>query len=170
MGRLFPRLALACLAGLAGGCQATQELPAASGAAFDPIAFFSGRTEGRGQLTKLFSSPAAMGVKSWGRVEGETLVLDQVISEGGKPSRVRRWTMRRVGSGRYTGALTDAAGPVEVDVLGARAEVRYTMKNGLKVDQQLALQADGRTLLNRLSVRKFGVRVALLNETIRKLE
>ena len=42
------------------------------------------------------------------------------------------------------------------------------MKGGLEVRQQLALQSDGRTILNRLSVRKFGLEVAYLDETIRK--
>ena len=44
------------------------------------------------------------------------------------------------------------------------------MKGGLKVDQKLTLQSDGRTLLNRLKVEKFGVRVATVEETIRKLD
>jgi hypothetical protein len=44
------------------------------------------------------------------------------------------------------------------------------MRGGLDVDQQLTLQGDGKTLLNRLHVRKFGVRVAVVEETIRKLD
>ena len=44
------------------------------------------------------------------------------------------------------------------------------MKNGMEVRQLLALQADERTVLNHLEVRKFGVRVAQLDETIRKVD
>jgi hypothetical protein len=44
------------------------------------------------------------------------------------------------------------------------------MKGGLGVDQQLTLQGDGRTLLNRMRVKKFGLEVATLKETIRKLD
>ena len=44
------------------------------------------------------------------------------------------------------------------------------MKHGLTVQQQLAEQPDGRTILNRLVVSKLGVRVATLNETIRKVD
>jgi hypothetical protein len=44
------------------------------------------------------------------------------------------------------------------------------MKGGLEVEQQLALQSDGRTVLNRLEVKKFGARLATLNETITKLD
>jgi hypothetical protein len=57
-----------------------------------------------------------------------------------------------------------------VEVAGPRATIRYRMKSGLAVAQQLALQPGGRTLLNRLTVTKFGIRVATLDETIRKLD
>jgi hypothetical protein len=44
------------------------------------------------------------------------------------------------------------------------------MKNGLDFEQHLALQRGGTTVLNRLTVRKFGVPVATLEETIRKAD
>jgi hypothetical protein len=73
-----------------------------------------------------------------------------------------------LGPGHFTGTLTEATGPVDITVSGPRALIRYPMKGGLEVRQQLALQSDGRTVLNRLSVRKFGLEVAHLDETIRK--
>ena len=76
--------------------------------------------------------------------------------------------MRRVQPGRYVGTLTDADGPVLLTVRGPRALIRYTMRDGMTVRQQLALQADERTLLNRLDVMRWGVPVARLTETIRK--
>lgn len=140
------------------------------GTPFDPIAFFTGRTQGEGELDKLFSSPVKLTVDGVGRRQGDALVLDQTIREGAKPSRVRRWTMRRIAPNEYSGSLTDAEGPVHVTVTGPRAHIRYTMRGGLKVDQKLDLQSDGRTLLNRLKVTKLGVRVATVDETIRKLD
>jgi hypothetical protein len=169
MGNIFLRLACVALGVAAGGCQSANELPAARQTAFDPIAFFHERTEGSGELKTLLGSAVAVAVQSRGRTNGGTLVLDQSINRGNRPTSMRRWTMRRAGPGRYTGTLTDAAGPVDVNVSGARASIRYTMKDGKKVSQQLALQSDGRTVLNRLSVTTFGIQVAVLNETIRKL-
>jgi hypothetical protein len=133
------------------------------------MAFFTGRTHGDGELDKLFSSPARVTVDSVGRRQGNTLILDQTIRGHEKLPRFRRWTMMRVAPNRYSGTLTDAAGPVLVTVAGARAYIRYTMKGGLKVEQQLALQSDSRTILNHLEVKKFGARVATLDETIRKV-
>jgi hypothetical protein len=40
----------------------------------------------------------------------------------------------------------------------------------MDVAQELALQSDGKTLLNRLSVSKWGMQVARLDEVIRKTQ
>jgi hypothetical protein len=152
------------------GCARPGAMLPGSSAILDPIDFFTGRTHGEGKLKKLFSSPVKVTVDSVGRRHGNSLTLDQTIREGEKPPRVRRWTMRLVAPNVYSGFLTDAAGPVEVIVSGPRAFIRYTMRDGLKVKQQLTLQSDGRTVLNRLDVSKFGARVATLKETIRKLD
>ena len=170
MAWVLPRMAGLALTFAVSGCATSVVLPAGSGAALDPIAFFTGRTQGAGQLDRLFSSPVTVTVDSVGRRQGDTLILDQTIREGEKPPRVRRWTMRRVAPNRYTGTLTDAEGPVQIVVTGPRADIRYRMESGLGVHQQLALQSDGRTVLNRLQVEKFGLGLATLNETIRKLD
>ena len=90
------------------------------------------------------------------------------MSAGSKPARTRVWTIVRDSNGYFTGSLTDADGPVVMQVTGARATVAYRTPSGLRIQQQLALQADGRTILNRLEAYKFGIRVAVLDETIRK--
>jgi hypothetical protein len=96
-------------------------------------------------------------------------VLTQRIAEAGKAPRTREWIIRPVAPGRYSGTLTEAVGPVSLLVSGPRADVRYRMRGGLDVHQQLALQPGGRTILNHLEVFKLGVRVARVEETIRKL-
>ena len=44
------------------------------------------------------------------------------------------------------------------------------MKGGLKVEQRLQLQGDGRTLSNNVVVRKFGLKFAHVDGTVRKLD
>ena len=156
--------------GLALAAAAAVQSPAGGSATLDPIAFFTGRSEGEGTVDTLLGKPVKLLVTSVGEKQGDTLILDQTIRQGAKPPRVRRWIMRPVAPGRFTGTLTDAEGPVNVTVAGPRASIRYRMRGGLDVDQQLTLQTDGKTLLNRLHVRKFGVRVAVVGETIRKLD
>ena len=154
-----------------GGCMNTAIPVPAPGTRFDPIAFFAGRTAGEGTLHTVLGDRAPIRVRSIGRPDGKGgLVLTQVIAQGAKPPRQRRWTIRPEGGGRYTGELTDARGPVRVAVSGGGAWIGYTMKNGMQVNQFVALQADGRTLANRLNVDKFGLAVARVDETIRKLD
>lgn len=135
----------------------------------DPIAFFTGASQGTGMLDPILGKNVPIRVESLGsRTEAGGLMLLQKISEGTKPSRFRTWIMQPVGPGRYTGALTDAAGPVAITLAGPRAEIRYVTPSGLRIRQQLALQHDGRTIRNRLEAYKYGIRLAVLNETIRK--
>jgi hypothetical protein len=151
------------------GCTRGVVLPAAQGAAFDPIAFFKGHTHGEGDLQTLFGRPVHVSVDSVGTMGENGLILDQTIREAKKPPSMRRWTIRRVAQNRYTGTLTDAIGPVTAEVVGPRAHIKYLMRHGLVVEQELAQQPGGATLVNRLVVHKFGARVATLNETIKRV-
>lgn len=169
MASMFSRLVAGALAITICGCAKDNVRPTADGAALEPIAFFMGRTHGDGELDKMFSRPVKVTVDSVGRREGSTLILDQTIHEGRSPPSVRRWTMRPVGPNHYSGTLTDATGQVNVAVSGSRADIRYTTRGGVDIEQQLVLQQDGKTILNRLRAHKFGIRVATLNETITKV-
>ena len=161
-----PALALALAS-----CNIATVLPADPAGRFDPIAFFEGRTRGEGTLQLVLAPDRRMTVDGLGRRDGRGgLVLDQAIREGDKAPRLRRWVIHPVGPNRFTGALTDAAGPVEMIVAGPRATIRYRTRGGLAVEQRLALQTGGRTLVNELTVRRLGVRVARLDEVIRKLD
>lgn len=149
------------------GCTAS-DLPAGT-APLDPIAFFAGRSEGTATLDPIIGGSVPVRVESSGsRTQAGGLTLIQRISEGRKPDRIRTWIMQPVGPGRYTGSLTDAKGPVAITVTGPRAVIRYVTPSGMKIRQQLALQQDGRTIHNRLEAYKYGIRLAVLTETIRK--
>lgn len=165
------RLSVAVLALPLAGCNVGTVLPADQGASFDPIAFFEGRTRGEGTLHKVIGGDSLVTVESFGtRDRRGGLVLDQVIRRGTKPPSQRRWVMRPVTPGRFTGTLTEAEGPVEGTVSGPRATIRYRTKDGFHIEQHLALQPGGRVLLNELNVRRGGIRVARLDERIRKLD
>lgn len=165
------KLLAAVSALLAGSCTSPSPLPASTTEAFDPISFFSGRTAGEGTIHKLFSSPVSLTVESMAsRQTADTLVLSQTIREGASQPRTREWSIRRVRPGRFEGKLTpDAVGPVTMTVRGPRASIRYRMKGGLDVHQQLALQSRTDIVCNRLEVRKLGVRVAWVGETIQRM-
>ena len=138
---------------------------------FPVLRFFEGRTEGRGTLKAAFKSREAISVQSVGRVGADgTLVVQQTITEGRKPARTREWRIREMSPGRYSGTLTDASGPVSGQVEGNRLHLSLRMKGGLDAEQWLTLAGAGRSAHNIMVVRKLGVTVAALNETIRKLD
>ncbi len=128
------------------------------------------RLDGVGTLKIVLHAPATTHVTSVGRVDSDgVLALDQHIEQQGKPARDRQWRIRPLGNGRYTGTLTDASGPVTGETEGNRLHLHFPMKGGMRVDQWLTLSADGQVAQNHLIVRKLGVTVAILDETIRKI-
>lgn len=118
----------------------------------------------------MFKDPREVRVEGRGRVEGRTLILQQVIAEAGKAPRQREWRITEQGPGRFDGTLTDARGPVIAEVEGNRLHIRFTMHNNMRVEQWLTLEPDGRSAQNRLTVSRLGIQVARLDELITKID
>ena len=137
----------------------------------DMLAFFNGRTHAENVMKIALKKPSRLIVDSiGGKGDKGDFVLIDTVREEGKPVRTRKWVMRQTGPNRFTGALSDAVGPVDVTVSGDSAVIRYTMKGGLKVEQQMQLQGDGKSLSNKVIVKKFGLKFARVEGTIRKLD
>lgn len=167
---MLPRFtAFAGLLLMAGSVTApAKEHLGANAPAFSPESFFVGRTEGQGVMRIILRHPAPVAVHGSGRVDADgTLVLEQVVERQGHAPEHREWHIRRVGVDRYAGSLSDAIGPVSGHVEGNCLLLRFRMKGGLDAEQRLYLQDGGRIALNRMTVRKFGIIVARLDETIR---
>lgn len=147
--------------------------PAAGGSAaphFVAERFFAGRLDGIGTLKIVLHAARITHVTSVGHVAADgALLLDQHIEQQGKPARDRHWRIRPLGDGRYVGTLTDASGPVVGEAVGNRLHLGFPMKGGMHVDQWLTLSPDAQVAQNHLIVRKLGVTVATLEETIRTL-
>jgi hypothetical protein len=138
---------------------------------FDPLAFFTGASRGEGSLKVMTKTRVPIRVESHGRADGKGgIILDQTIREGNKPARQRRWVLRPTSATTVTGTITDNPGPVKGRMDGNRLLLHYTMKGGLKAEQVLTIQPGGRTLINRMTIRKFGMPVAHVNEVITKVD
>jgi hypothetical protein len=138
----------------------------------DMTGFFTGKSHADNVIKIAFHGPHKLIVDSVGgrNKEGEFVLIDTVREEG-KPERKRTWVMHPVGDNHFSGYLSDAVGPVDIVVSGNSATIRYTMRDGnLKVVQQIQLQGDGRTLSNHVIAKKFGLRVATVDGSIRKLD
>lgn len=165
------RKLLACLPIIAAACVAVPPRPPAAPApTFVPARFFAGHTEGRGTLRSALTSAKPVVVHGEGRVDAAgVLTLDQTVIEGDKPAMMRSWNFRPAAAGHYTGTLSDAAGPVAGDVSGNRLHLHFRMHGGVVADQAIDLAPDGASAHNRMTFRKFGIVVAALDETIRRV-
>jgi hypothetical protein len=160
--RIAPFIVLAALA-LAAGADAAPT----PGAAFDPVAFFAGRTTGEGRLKKVFTASQATHVTSFGKVGADgALVLEQTVRIEGDPVRNREWRLRKVSPERYEGTLSDARGPVVATLEDGVLRIAYTDKDGYAFSQRLTLAPGGQQAHNLMKVRRFGLTVATIDETI----
>ena len=164
------RRAVAVIALALAACGATAPPEATEqGEAFDPVAFFTGRSHGDGLLDQVMKGRRRVTVDSVGKLDANgVLTLTQRIAMAGDAPRTRVWKFKQVAPGRYGGSLSDASGPVETLAVGRAIRIRYPMKGGLKVEQWLIALPGGRALDNRLTVTKWGMRVASLHERIEK--
>jgi hypothetical protein len=152
-----------------GGCNNSSSNLAVTGSPFDPVRFFTGHTHGEARLRLITRASRHVSVDSVGTPDGRGgLTLDQAIQEERQPARTRRWVIRPAGPSRWTGTLTDATGPVAIERTPSDVVIRYRMKSGPEVEQHLQLPP-GAMAWNHMTVSRFGIRVATLDEQVRKL-
>jgi hypothetical protein len=149
-------------------------LPATSQAASvrdDPIRFFEGRTESIGTVKIAMKKPFRSRTVGKGEIMSDgSLNLVQRVEDEGHPARERRWRMRKVGNGRYTGTMSEAKGPVTVDELDGRYRFRFRMDSSVSVEQWLTPAADGRSAKSNTTFKKFGISVGKSDALIRKVD
>lgn len=134
---------------------------------FEVARAFVGKSAGEGRMKIAFRKTRMVHVDSLGTQAADgTIIVDQIITEAGTKTTTRQWQLREIAPGRYAGSLSDAAGPVTGVVSGNCLKLRFPMKDGLVAYQWLFAMPDGHTTENRMSIRKSGVLVARLKETI----
>jgi len=133
--------------------------------------FFVGRTEGQGTVHVMLSGRHAVRDRTRGRIAADgALVLDQIVEEQGKPARRRTWRLVRAGGNCITGSISDVSGDVRGEVQGNVLHLRYRLAEGASVEQWITLHPNGRTAANRMRFRRFGLNVATVEETIRRVD
>ncbi|MDR0225490.1 MAG: DUF3833 domain-containing protein [Burkholderiaceae bacterium] len=160
-------LGLACagLAALLSGCAGPQvrdyarEQPALDLRAYldGPLTAHGMFTDRSGKVVKRFT------VHMTGRWQGDEGQLDEhfVYSDGTEQRRV--WHLRHLGDGRYSGRADDVVGEARGEGAGNAFRWRYTL--ALPVDGRVwnvdmddwMFLMDGRHMLNRTTMRKFGI-------------
>ena len=172
---LFPMkfVLLSCVVMLIAGCAAPlrPEAFAATSPAFDPVAFWTGRTASWGVVENRDGAPTAIiTTATEGTAEGaDGLHMVQHVVTDGKDS-VRDWHIRRLGPGQFEATANDMVGTACGSPSGRTLHWTWTLatKPGnclfdVTMDQWMYL-ADNSTLLNRTLITKFGVRLAEVSE------
>ena len=139
-------------------------------AVVSPEQFFVGRTEGAGTVRIVMSGRHGVRDHGRGRIDRSgALILEQRVEEVGKPARNRSWRLVRSGN-RVTGTINDARGPVTGELNGNVLNLRYRSAEGPSVEQRITFHPNGRTAHNRMTFRRFGLTVATVETTIRRME
>lgn len=173
MRRLLLALTLVFLA----GCSARIDDYRGASPALDLRQYFNGQVlawgqfqDRSGKVVRRFSVDLR---GSWKGNEG-VLEEDFVYDDGERQRRV--WTITAHPDGRYTGRAADVVGEAEGRVEGNALHWRYTLAlpvDGkvyhVKMDDWMYLQ-DGRHLLNRTSMSKFGVHLGEVTLFFRRVE
>jgi hypothetical protein len=143
---------------------------------FDPMKFFTGHTRSSGVLESRGGKPTKqVRTETWGRVVGGELRMEQDLFIGNQPRQHRSWRMRRTGANRFEATANDMVGTARGEVRGKHFTWSFSLalKPGnplshVQMTQHMYLQPDGRTVINRSMIRKFGILVGAVTEQFRK--
>ncbi|PZP36733.1 MAG: DUF3833 domain-containing protein [Roseateles depolymerans] len=137
--------------------------------------YFNGRltahgmfTDRSGRVIKRFT------VALTGTWQGDVGTLDEQFQYSDGTTERRVWRLRHLGEGRYAGQADDVIGTAEGESAGNALRWRYTL--ALPVDGRVwqvsmddwMFLMDGRTLLNRTAMSKFGVHLGDVTLAFRK--
>lgn len=136
----------------------------------DAMRFFEGRTEGLSTIKLVMKRPYKSRSIGRGEIKADgSLHLVQRVEDEGKPPHERRWHIREVEPGRFTGTMSEAKGPVTIDEVGGRYRFRFKMKGNVSVEQWVTPMPGGKTASSKVTIRKMGITVGHSEGIIRKL-
>ncbi|MGM0915304.1 MAG: DUF3833 domain-containing protein [Pseudomonadota bacterium] len=172
------RLALLGTALLLVGCTSVDiERYAGTQPRLDIADYFEGQTRAWGMVQDYSGEvQRRFTVEIEGRVEGDTLTLDEhFVYDDGETDR-RVWTFERDGEDRWIGRANDVEEPVTARQAGHVFNMTYRLPvevSGREItftlDDWMYLQPDGR-LINRTAMKKFGVTLAEITIVFTRVE
>jgi hypothetical protein len=141
------------------------------------MVFYTGHTRSwgvfenrRGEATEIIRT------ETWGRLVGGELRMEQDLYFGRQPRQHRSWRMRRLDAHHFEATASGIIGTARGESRGntfvwsfALATKPGSTLYNVRMTQHMYLQPDGRTMINRDTIRKFGFIVAEVTEQFRKL-
>ena len=148
----------------------------ASGPKFDPMQFFTGHTSSHGVFENRAGDPTkVVRTETRSRLVNGELHMEQDLFVQGSPRQHRSWRMRRLDAHHFEATANDIVGTARGVASGNHFRWTFTLalKPGnplfnVRMSQDMYLQPDGRTMINRTRIRKLGVVVAQVTEQFRR--
>ena len=134
------------------------------------LRFFEGRTESIATIKLVMKKPYKSRSIGRGEIKSDgSLQLVQRVEDEGKPPHDRRWHIREVGPGKFSGTMSEAKGPVTIDEIDGKYRFRFKMKGNVSVEQWVTPLPGGRAANTKVTIRKMGVTVGQSEGTIKKM-
>lgn len=141
----------------------------------DPAAYFNGTTDAWGLFQRRDGTVARrFHVQIDGSEERGTLTLDEHFRYDDGTTQQRVWHLVRAGANRWRGTASDVKGAAEGESAGNALRWQYTLLlpvDGTTYEVQFddwMFLVDGCTMINRASMRKFGIEVGQVTLMFRK--
>jgi uncharacterized protein DUF3833 len=158
---------------LAAGCRTMRpESFAGAEPRFEPEKFFEGPTRSWGVIESRSGRPKSrFRTEMMGRREGDDLMITQdfTFEDGHQQQRV--WRVRRIDDHRYDATANDVVGVSHGLAYGNTFHWEYTVAlrpgnplANLRFKLWMYLQADGETMINKVTISKLGVILARTTE------
>jgi hypothetical protein len=144
---------------------------------FDPLKFYTGHTRSWGVFENRGGEATQHPTtETWGRVVNGELRMEQDLYIGNKPRQHRSWRMRQIDEHHFEATANDIIGTVHGETSGNAFLWSFTLalKPGnplfnVQMTQHMYLQPDGKTVINRDTIHKFGILLAEVTEQFRHL-
>ncbi len=142
----------------------------------DPMSFFTGHTRSSGVFENRRGDPVkTVRTETRGRLVNGELLLEQDLFIAGQPRQHRSWKLRRIDARHFEGAANDIIGIAHGRLQGNTFSWSFTLATkvgnplfNVRMSQHMYFQDDGRTMINRSSIRKFGVLITGVSEQFRR--
>lgn len=173
---LFFAIGLTALSLLSGCTGLSPQRFADASPVLDPIAYFTGPVRAWGVIESRGGAPRSrFRADLIGHLQGDTLVLTQDFDfdDGRKQRRV--WHLRRIDAHRFDATASDVIGVATGYAYGNSFKWDYTLQlkpgnplTRVRMHHWMYLTGDGRTLINRVTIRKLGMQVGGTTEYFQK--
>ena len=168
------RVLLLCITWSLGlsGCALKPRDFAGTTPAFDIMRFYTGHTRSTGVLESRNGKPLQrVTTETWGQLKTGRLELTQDVRMGDHPPQRRVWEIRRTDAHHFEATTQSVIGIARGESEGNTFTFAYSLAlqpgnplSHVRMKHWMYLQPDGKTMLNRVTVRKAGLLIAQISE------